>query len=132
MSAISEACRQFQRMLNLSEKGNKKQNLKKRLLKSFGNELPFFQRTPGSSELVHGTKDCNDKSLRTKESTIKDVARELRAFIEELETTSVWPTDREDISKVISRYLNCYSYSYETYLLLNQQCPNKFIDLSNP
>ena len=97
MSSISEACRQFQRMLNLSEKGNKKQNLKKRLLKSFGDELPFFQRTPGSSELVHGTKDCNYKSLRTKESTIKDVARELRAFIEELEATSVWPTDPEDI-----------------------------------
>ena len=28
---------------------------------------------------------------------IKDVARELRAFIEELETTSVWHPDPEDI-----------------------------------
>ena len=48
-------------------------------------------------QLVHGTKDCNDKTLRTKEPIIKDVAIELRAFNEELETTSVWPTDPEDI-----------------------------------
>ena len=51
--------------------------------------MSFFQGTPGSSELGYGTKDCKDKTLRTKESMIKDVARESRASIEELETTSV-------------------------------------------
>ena len=97
MSAISEANQQFQRMLHLSEKGDKNQNLKKRSLKSFGDELSFFQRTTGSSELVHGTKECKDKTLPKKESMINDVARDLRASIEELETTSVWPPDPEDI-----------------------------------
>ena len=96
-SAISEVYRRFQRMLNLSENVDKNQNLKKRLSKSFGDELSFFQRTPGSSKLVYDTKDCKDKTLRTKESMIIDVARELRAFIDELETTSVWPPDPEDI-----------------------------------
>ena len=96
-SAISEAYQQFQRMLNLSEKGDQNQNLKKRLLKGFGDKLSFFQRTPGSSELVYGTKDCKDKTLRTKESMIKDVARYSRASIEKLKTTSVWPPDPEDI-----------------------------------
>ena len=88
-SAISEAYQQFQRLLNLSEKGDQNQNLKKRLLKGFGDKLSFFQRTPGSSELVYGTKDCKDKTLRTKESMIKDVARYSRASIEKLKTTSV-------------------------------------------
>ena len=87
MSAISETYRRFQRMLNLSKKSDK--NLKKRLLKGFGVELSFFQRTPGSSELVYGTKDRKDKTLRTKEFMIKDVARDLRASIEKLKTTSV-------------------------------------------
>ena len=84
MSAISEAYRRFQRILRLSEKGDKNQNLKKTLLKSVGDELSFFQRTPGSSELVYSTKDCEGKILWTKESMIKDVTRELRASIEEL------------------------------------------------
>ena len=70
---------------------------KKKLLKCFGDKLSFFQRTPGSLELVYGTKDCKDKTLQTKESVIKDVASELRAFIEELETTSGWPPDPEHI-----------------------------------
>ena len=38
-------------------------SIKKRLLKSFGDELSFFQGTPGSSELGYGTKDCKDKTL---------------------------------------------------------------------
>ena len=59
--------------------------------------MSFFQGTPGSSELGYGTKDCKDKTLRTKESMIKDVARESRASIEELETTSVWPSDPGNI-----------------------------------
>ena len=59
--------------------------------------MSFFQRSSGSSELVYGTKDCKDKTLGTKESMIKDLARELRTSIEELKTTSVWPPDPEDI-----------------------------------
>ena len=59
--------------------------------------MSFFQRSPGSSELVYGTKDCKDKTLRTKESMIKGVARELRAPIEELKITSMWLPDPRDI-----------------------------------
>ena len=67
MSAISEAYRRFQRMLHLSEKGDANQNLKKRLLKIFGDELPFFQRSPVSSELVDGTKDFKIKLYERKD-----------------------------------------------------------------
>ena len=67
MSAISEAYRRFQRMLHLSEKGDANQNLKQRLLKIFGDELPFFQRSPVSSELVDGTKDFKIKLYERKD-----------------------------------------------------------------
>ena len=53
-------------MFNLSEKGDKNQNLKKRLLKSFGDELSFFQRTPSSSELVTALKTVKIKLYERK------------------------------------------------------------------
>ena len=57
----------------------------------------FLQRTLGSSELFRVPKDFRDKTLQTKESMIKDIARELKASIEEVETTSLWPLYAEDI-----------------------------------
>ena len=59
----------------------------------------FFQRTPGS--LVYGTKDCKDKTLLMKESMIKDMARELRASIEELHQCGL--LIQKIFAKVISR-----------------------------
>ena len=35
---------------------------------------------------IYGTKYCKDKTLRTKESMIKGMPKELRASIKELET----------------------------------------------
>ena len=78
------------------QKGGKNKNLKKILLKSFGNELLLFQRTSWFIT-VYGTKHCKDKTLQRKEPMINDMARELRASIEELKTTSVWSHDLEDI-----------------------------------
>ena len=62
---------------------------------------------------------------------IKGIARGLRACIEEIETNQCGLLIQKIFAKVISRYLNCYSYSF-IYLQLNHQCLNEFIDLSNP
>ena len=96
ISAISKAYQLFQRIFHLFEKGDKNHKLKKRLLKSFEGELSFFQRTPGSSELVNDSKDCQ----RKKESIIKDMVRQLGASIKELKSTSVWLHDLEYIYHV--------------------------------
>lgn len=107
ISAISEAYQLFQRIFHLFEKGDKNHKLKKRLLKSFEGELSFFQRTPGSSELVNDSKDCQ----RKKESIIKDMVRQLGASIKELKSTSVWLHDLEYIYHVdmkISKLLQLF------------------------
>ena len=65
-------------------------------MRRFEGELSFFQRTPGSSELVNDSKDCQ----RKKESIIKDMVRQLGASIKELKSISVWLHDLEYIYHV--------------------------------
>ena len=86
------------------QKGDRNKNLKKILLKSFGNELLLFQRTTWFIR-VYGTKHCKDKTLQKKKSMIKDMAR---ASIEERETTSVWSHGLEEIhqDEDISQYIH--------------------------
>ena len=77
---------------------------------------------------------------------IKDMARELRASIEELETTSVWPPDPQDIyqsnikiPKLLQLFLrNLFTSESDQFFLIEKkkkksdQCPTELIDLSNP
>ena len=77
---------------------------------------------------------------------IKDMARELRASIEELETTSVWPPDPQDIyqsnikiPKLPQLFLrNLFTSESDQFFLIEKkkkksdQCPTELIDLSNP
>ena len=78
-------------------KGWQKPKPQEKIIKKFWRWVVVFPKNSQFIGVSYGTKDCKDKTLWKKESMIKDVARELRAFIEELETTSVWHPDPEDI-----------------------------------
>ena len=73
------------------------------------------------------------------------MARELRASIEELETTSVWPPDPQEIyqsnikiPKLLQLFLrNLFTSESDQFFLIEKkkksdQCPTELIDLSNP
>ena len=96
MSAISFKYKEFQRLHNLIEKGHRNHNIKERLVKTFGEDLSFYQKSPNTSELVFGTKDSIYNNIKTKEESLKEAALELRSSIEKFDSQPSWPPDPQE------------------------------------